>query len=370
MQRVGFPNVSIKLYEDYSAWLDHRFIEMGASFITMTLRDSLRGVNEGLLQIYDNKGLHTRLTGNEIIQISLSTANTTTVLNRIYGISHNNVTIDQKSDNIITLQLKPIHAVKNLKFSRGTETNAVNNMVSMMDAIYRDYPLWKPAIGNMNVFVPKCPWVSGINDYFEFVRKHGMSVDNESFVYVWEDFKGINITDHETMVKSQEPRPVIVMEPRLMGEFVGLSETLMVYDFEWMTKNNAVTKQAHKNMTYYTFDFITKQYNRIVVGNGENSALFTRSGAYHDLTYKNAFLEGSKLATFAQMDSYAKCTTYGNFEISPSNKLRFLDTDRQIRTDFYVDEVVHEISREQSLTHIYMFSNSEILEDVEFEGKV
>lgn len=48
----------------------------------MTLRDSLRGVNEGLLQFYDNKAMHTKLTGHEIIQISLSTANTDEVFNR------------------------------------------------------------------------------------------------------------------------------------------------------------------------------------------------------------------------------------------------------------------------------------------------
>ncbi|EJN8096122.1 hypothetical protein NRW71_001545 [Salmonella enterica] len=76
MQRTGFPNVSIKLYQDYEAFLGHRFIELGATFVTMTLRDSLRGVNEGLLQFYDSKAMHTRLSGREIIQISLSTANT------------------------------------------------------------------------------------------------------------------------------------------------------------------------------------------------------------------------------------------------------------------------------------------------------
>ncbi|EJP2110026.1 hypothetical protein NUY08_002837 [Salmonella enterica] len=81
MQRTGFPNVSIKLYQDYEAFLNHRFIELGATFVTMTLRDSLKGVNEGLLQFYDNKAMHTKLTGREIIQVSLSTANTQEVFN-------------------------------------------------------------------------------------------------------------------------------------------------------------------------------------------------------------------------------------------------------------------------------------------------
>ncbi|EHO5970627.1 hypothetical protein KLY11_000667 [Salmonella enterica] len=83
MQRTGFPNVSIKLYQDYEAFLNHRFIELGATFVTMTLRDSLKGVNEGLLQFYDNKAMHTKLTGREIIQVSLSTANTEEVFTTV-----------------------------------------------------------------------------------------------------------------------------------------------------------------------------------------------------------------------------------------------------------------------------------------------
>ncbi|HAX2909439.1 TPA: hypothetical protein JWI84_003076 [Escherichia coli] len=46
MSTPGFPNVSIKLYEDYTAFSENRFVELGATFITMTLRDSLRGVKE------------------------------------------------------------------------------------------------------------------------------------------------------------------------------------------------------------------------------------------------------------------------------------------------------------------------------------
>lgn len=369
MQRAGYPNVSIKLYQDYEAFLNHRFIELGATFVTLTLRDSLRGVNEGLLQFYDSKTMHTKLTGHEIIQISLSTANTEEVFNRIYGVSHSNVSVDQKNDNILTMQLHSYHETINLKFSRGTETNALNNITSMIDAIYKDVPLWKPKITGENVFIPKCPWTSNINEYFEFVRTHGQCVDDESFVYCWEDFDGIFLTGHNKIIK-QEPIVAVVCEPTLLGQFTDMSENLMVYNFEWQTKSNARTKRSFNNVTYTTIDFITKQYNKIVVGNGDNIAHFAHGGAYGDLTYKNAFLEGSKLATFGQYDSYASCVSHGNFSLRPAQKIRFYDTKQQIRTDFIVDEVLHEISREQSLTHLYMFSNSEILQDVKFEGKI
>ena len=71
MQREGFPNISIRLYEDYDAWLEHRFVELGATFTTLTMRDGLYGSNEGLLQFYDAKNLHTKMDGEQIIQVSV-----------------------------------------------------------------------------------------------------------------------------------------------------------------------------------------------------------------------------------------------------------------------------------------------------------
>lgn len=369
MQRTGFPNVSIKLYQDYDAFLNHRFIELGATFVTMTLRDSLRGVNEGLLQFYDNKAMHTKLNGREIIQVSLSTANTDEVLNRVYGIAHSNVMIDSKGDNIVTVQLKSYHETLNLKFSKALTNNALNNVTGMIDAIYKDVPLWKPAITAENVVIPRCPWVSTINDYLDFIRAYGLSVGTESFVYCWEDFNGITIAGHDTLLK-QEPIQAIICEPRLIGQFIDMAGSLMVYNFEWQTKSNAKVKNSFDNVTYTTLDFITKQYNKIVVGNGENIAHFAHGGVYGDLTYKNAYLEGSKLATLEQYDSYANAVTPGNFSLTPGLIMRFYDEKQQVNNDFIVDEIVHEISREQSLTHLYLIGNSEELQEVKFEGKI
>lgn len=369
IQRSGFPNISIKLYQDYEAFLSSRFIELGATFVTLTLRDSLRGINEGLLQIYDNKLIHTRMTGKEVVQISLSTANTEKVLNRVYGISHDGLTIDQKNDNIITFQLRSYHEVQNLKFGRGTETNALNNLQSMIDAIYKDCPIWKPALQGINVFIPSCPWTSTVKDYQDFLRTHGQAVDSADFVYCWEDFNGITLTDHESVLK-QEPRPCVVVEPTLLGQFNDQNQYTSVYDFEWMTKTNAKNKNSFSNVTYTTVDFLSKQYNKIVIGAGDNVAHFVHGGALNSMTYKNAMLEGRKLAVMSQYDSYAKATCHGDFSFCPSMKLRFYDHKDQLRSDFIVDEVVHEISREQSLTHLYMFSGSETYQDVKFEGKI
>ena len=50
IQKPGYPNVSIKLYESYDAWKENRFVELAATFTTLTLRDGLFGRNEGMLQ--------------------------------------------------------------------------------------------------------------------------------------------------------------------------------------------------------------------------------------------------------------------------------------------------------------------------------
>ena len=65
--------VSVKLFENYDAWLENRFLELGATFTAITIRDSMN-LNEGLLQVYDSRNLHVGLTGNEIIQISGSSS--------------------------------------------------------------------------------------------------------------------------------------------------------------------------------------------------------------------------------------------------------------------------------------------------------
>lgn len=369
MQRAGFPNVSIKMYRDYEAFLNSNYHELGATFVSMTIRDTLRGINEGLLQFYDPSAYHTKLTGHEIIQISLTSANTNEVRNRIYGVSHSSVSVDSKGDNILTFQMNSYHKVLNTKFGRSTETNALNNITSMMDAIYKDCPLWKPNLKGVNVFIPKCPWVWGVTEYQEFIRTRGQSVDNESFVYCWEDFDGLTILDHESIIK-QEPRIAIVCDPMLYGQYSDMSEYLMVYDFDWQTKSSASTKNAFNNVTYSVLDLKSKQYNKIIVGDGDNAAHFIHGGAYGDMIYKNAHLEGTKLATFGQYDSYASCIAHGNFSIQPGQKYRFFDGKDQMKTDFIVDEVVHEICREQSLTHLHMFSNSEEFKPVNFEGKI
>ncbi|WPJ21618.1 baseplate hub subunit [Salmonella phage vB_SalD_ABTNLS3] len=356
MQREGFPNISIRLYEDYDAWLEHRFVELGATFTTLTMRDGLYGSNEGLLQFYDAKNLHTKMDGEQIIQISVKNANSERTQSRIYGSKHFAVGVDSKGDNIITIQLAPIHFLENLKFSRMFFPSVQETLTEMIGVIYQDRPLLAPPLNGINVYVPNVPWCDSMGRYMEFVREVGMAVESDKFVFVWEDIDGISIMDYEFMV-NQEPINFVVGEPRLIGQYVQDMDTPIAFDFEWLTKANQHSRKPYENATIYAHSFLDKNATRITFGDGQNSILVSRSGGYSDYTYRNGYEEADRLVTMAQYDGYAHCKVYGNFELTPGDKINFYDPKNQFQYDFYVDEVIHEVSNNTSITNLYMFTN-------------
>jgi hypothetical protein len=356
MQREGFPNISIRLYEDYDAWLEHRFVELAATFTTLTMRDSLYGNNEGLLQFYDAKNLHTKMDGEQIIQISVKNANSERTQSRIYGSKHFAVGVDSKGDNIITIQLAPIHFLENLKFSRIFFPSVQETLVEMVGVIYQDRPLLSPPINGINVYVPNVPWCDSMERYMEFVREVGMAIESDKFVFVWEDIDGISIMDYEALI-AQEPINFVVGEPRLIGQYVQDLDTPIAFDFEWLTKANQHTRKPYENATVYAHSFLDKNATRITFGEGQNSILVSRSGAYSDYTYRNGFEEADRLITMSQYDGYAHCKVYGDFELTPGDKINFYDPKNQFKYDFFVDEVIHEVSNNTSITNLYMFTN-------------
>lgn len=356
MQREGFPNISIRLYEDYDAWLEHRFVELGATFTTLTMRDGLYGSNEGLLQFYDAKNLHTKMDGEQIIQVSVKNANSERTQSRIYGSKHFAVGVDSKGDNIITIQLAPIHFLENLKFSRMFFPSVQETLTEMIGVIYQDRPLLAPPLNGINVYVPNVPWCDSMDSYMEFVREVGMAVESDKFVFVWEDIDGISIMDYEFMV-NQEPINFTVGEPRLIGQYVQDMDTPIAFDFEWLTKANQHARKPYENTTVYAHSFLDKNATRITFGDGQNSVLVSRSGGYSDYTYRNGFEEADRLVTMAQYDGYAHCKVYGDFELTPGDKINFYDPKNQFQYDFYVDEVIHEVSNNTSITNLYMFTN-------------
>lgn len=356
MQREGFPNISIRLYEDYDAWLEHRFVELGATFTTLTMRDGLYGSNEGLLQFYDAKNLHTKMDGEQIIQISVKNANSERTQTRIYGSKHFAVGVDSKGDNIITIQLAPIHFLENLKFSRMFFPSVQETLTEMIGVIYQDRPLLAPPLNGINVYVPNVPWCDSMDRYMEFVREVGMAIESDKFVFVWEDIDGLSIMDYEFMV-NQEPINFVVGEPRLIGQYVQDMDTPIAFDFEWLTKANQHSRKPYENATIYAHSFLDKNATRITFGDGQNSILVSRSGGYSDYTYRNGYEEADRLVTMAQYDGYARCKVYGDFELTPGDKINFYDPKNQFQYDFYVDEVIHEVSNNTSITNLYMFTN-------------
>lgn len=365
MQKLGYPNISIKLFEDYDAWLSNRFVELASTFTTLTIRDGLNGKNEGRLQFYDSKNMHTRLDGDQIIQISVSNANTATVLTRLYATKNMTVSVDQKGDNMITIQLTPIYKNKNLKFSRTFFPNATETIQEMIKILYLNEPLLVPKITGSNIHIPTVPWVFGISEYMEYIRDNGLSVKNDTFAFVWEDFFGIHLEDFQDII-AQEPKLMIVGEPTTIGQFSQQLEHPLVFDFQWLAKNNSYNRNPYTDATIYAYSMLDKSCTRIVNGNGNNSIMVSRSGGYADQLYRNGYEEATRINTMSQYDSYASCKTYGDFTITPSNKLIFADEKNQFLTPFYVDEVIHEITNETSMTTIYMFSHSKKINDIEY----
>ncbi|ATN93155.1 baseplate hub subunit [Salmonella phage Melville] len=363
-QIPGFPNLSIKLYQDYDSWQTNRYVELAATVITLTMRDGLYGRNEGVLQFFDSKNLHTLMDGRQIIQISVANSNTKKVQNRIYGCKHYSVSVDSKGDNILAINLGLIHEIEDLKFSRCFFSDAGESLKEMIGVIYEDKPLIAPAINTINTYVPRVPWTSNITTYKQYVRDIGLAVDNDQFVFVWEDIYGLNMMDYNTMV-NQETTKVVVGEPRTIGQFVNELEYNLAYDFEWLTKANSHVRDPIFNATIYSHSFMDNEIPRIVTGDGSNSIFVSRSGAYSEMTYRNGYEEAVRIQTMAQYDGYATCKMIGDFEMTPGDKINFFDTKRQFRADFYIDEVIHEVSNNQSITTLYMFTNSRRIENVE-----
>lgn len=366
-QRPGYPNVSIKLYEDYDAWKANRFVELAATFTSLTLRDSLSGTNEGMLQFYDNKNIHTKMDGKQIIQISLANANQTeTVFNRLYGIKHFAVSVDKKGDNILGCNLQPLHHCKNLKFSRAFFTNGTESIQEMIRVLYIDRTELAPTIDGVNVFVPRVAWVSNLSQYMQYMREIGLSIENESFPFVWEDFGGIHIQDYEQISK-QTAIQWVVGDIAQIGPYVQQMDKPLAYDFQWLTKANQFESDPMRDVTFYTHSFNDKEIQRITKNEGNNSIYVSRSGGYADMTYRNGYEEAIRLLTMAQYDGYATFKCIGDFTVRPGQKYNFSDPKRQFKTDFYVDEVIHEITNNTSVTNVYMFTNSKPLEPVEVE---
>lgn len=364
MQREGFPNISIKLYQNYDNWKENKFLELAATFITLTMRDGLYGKNEGLLQIYDNLNLQTKLIGEEIIQISVANSNTKRTLSRIYGIKHFSASVDEKADNIIVFQLAPIHNIENLKFGRCFYENSFESIQEMIGVIYQNRELIAPPVNGINAYVPRVPWTSTITDYMEYIRQFGLAVESDQFVFVWQDIYGIDMMDYNQMI-AQEAINFVVGDPRTIGQMANTERVPLAFDFQWQTKANTFTRNPIQNSTFYTPSFLDNDIQTIVNGDGQNAIVLSRSGGYADAIYRNGYEEANRMLTMAQYDGYATCKIYGNFEITPGTKLNFFDVKNQFKSNFYVDEVIHEVSNNTSITNLYMFTNGKALTPVE-----
>ena len=166
---------------------------------------------------------------------------------------------------------------------------------------------------------------------------------------------------------TQQPYDVIFGDTKTVGEFVNQLEVPMAFNFEWLTKNNPYARDPLENVTFIAYSMLDKGSPRLISGDGRNSVLVSRSGGYAHQLFRNPYEAAVKIKTLVQYDGYAKFSTYGEFEIMPHMKIRIADSKGQFVGDYYVDSVVHEITSNQSLTHVYVFTNSTQLKDVVYD---
>ncbi|WWS25274.1 hypothetical protein vBKpnAMK6_00320 [Klebsiella phage vB_Kpn_AM_K6] len=170
--------------------------------------------------------------------------------------------------------------------------------------------------------------------------------------------------DYESMI-SQDPNVFMFGAPQTIGQFAAGLKYPLTWDFEWLVKSNRYNRNPMKNATFYAHSFVDKDVTRIINGEGQNSVFINRSGGYSDMIFRNGYEEALRISTMAQYDGYAQTKCYGNFELTPGMKINFVDLKDQFRTDFYIDEVIHEISNNTSITNLYMFTNGSALEPVD-----
>lgn len=356
MQKQGFPNITVQLYDDYNAYMDNSYIDMTPSLISLTMRDGLiSGINEGLLQVHDEADLHTKLTGEEFIRVVVSTANSEVIQTRVYSIARFSLSIDKKADNVITFQLNPYHLVNDIMYSRSLPNNAGNAMTSMMSALYADKPLIKPKTNFINIRVPATNWCGTLDEYKKFIGQHGMSVEKESMPMVYEWFDGIEITDYQTITE-EDYLTFMMLDPDIVGSMGDFSENPILFDFEWLIKKNAHKRMTYEDMTYYVQDIKNKNLRFTVVGDGHDRHICQRSGAYEGKLDKVGQDENKRFTIMSKNEGYSKATIYGDFRIKPTQKIYILEPKTQTKQTFYVDEVLHEVSRTQSLTTLYMIN--------------
>lgn len=365
-----FPNLSIKLYDNMEMLPKKNYIELTPSVIVTTLRDTLFGVNEGILQFYDSRNMHTKLSGNEIITISYTDQlNIRNVINRVYAVRDFGVSVDNKGDNVIAMNIAPYHIVKNLSFSRAFMNDAKESIAEFMRVIYKGYDGLMPNINGENTFVPRVPWVGTYEGYCSYVRDVGIQVDTENFVFMWEDNNGINIKN----VMNDEPTlEVLHGDPSKIGDFVTHSKNPIASNIEYITKSNPYERLPFENMTYYSYAVHTKKIERVTTGEGQNTAFISRSGGYANLTFSNGYEELSRIMTLAQYDGYIKFELTGNnaLVLNPGAVITINDTvkDQFRNKRFIISEVVREIAQETSKVTVYAMSNSNVFQDPETLG--
>ena len=367
--KIGFTNAEIIVYPTYASWLMNSGYDLSYAFITMTIRDNLNGYNSGLIQVNDPDNNLGRLTGEEIVSVKLENSNSGTKFLRYFGISSSNNVILQTGESVKTLEIVPLHRNRKRRFSKKLYPSAKDSVEEMLNDLYIDMPLLTPQINAQDIHVPNGVWVRSYDAYLQFVSDYGLSTEDDGFVYAWEDFSGINLRSFNDIIYSN-PIQCLMVEEELIGTFANMLEEIPIYRFNWNTDNNDLYAYKYQNATYTASSYDKNKVYNNVVGTGENHILLDRSCSYGDMTYANGYEEMSRIVTLNQYDSYAKCFSFGNFDIRPGTVLEINDSKNLIKHTHIVDDITYDISQDTSYLHISTFSNYRTIKEYEYAKEI
>lgn len=395
MKMRGFPDIKIKVFPDYNHFLDDKYYDISNSYLKLNIKCTLSGELNGVIIVNDGENVINK-SRDLIFRITVVHNITKKISEYIFGTTHNDLTILQNGGAVRQYNLVPFHNRSKRRFSRKLTNSAIESLEMLLDSLYVDFDLLKPKLEyddhdteegtenlsdlnkglderdvNIDAYVPSAVWVQGFDTYMKFISRKGLSSDNDSFTFCWYEEDKIRLLDFETII-NQEPLKGMVVEEDLVGSLSVLfdDDVIPVFKYEFITESNISLKSNMLNASYLTTSTEKNGSFLEIIGTGETMVSIDRSGIYREMTYDNGYEEIVRSTTMNQYDSYAKFRTYGDTRLKPGMLIEITDEDKLIKNVNIIDHVVYEYSQVESYTHVFLMSNSEDIEHLEYNTDV
>lgn len=397
MQKMGYPNISIKVYPTYDNYLNEQYYDISNSYMKLNIRENLRGLLTASLIVLDGDNLIKDTTEN-IFRINITNNSDATTREYILGTTHNDLTILANGQPVRTYNLVPYHNKSPRRFSMKLTNSALDSLQKMIDLLYVDYDMLKPIISdplhegefdgestyativseenetknenNIDSYVPSAIWVQTLDKYMKFIADKGISLDNDEFVFCWYEGNSIRLMDFDSIIK-QKPLKGLVAEEDLVGNLGSLyGLDIPIFKYEFMTEAGPYTRDFNKNSMYISTSTEKNGSYAQIIGSGENIVPIDRSCIYREMTYANGYEEINRDMTLNQYDVYSKFKAFGDLRLKPGALIEIEDELKLIKNVNIIDEVLQEFSQEFYYSHVHTISNSQDIIEYELDMEI